>query len=194
MAERYYWDANLFLEYINGVAAHLPVLDDMLARSRNGEIEIVTSTWSISEVAFAEVERQQRALLPGIEAKIDQLWADRKAIKLIESHEVIHRETRRLLREAMALGLKLQSKDAIHLASAINVKAARLHTFDADFMKLAPLVAIPIEEPSMPQRVLALVAAGAALPTASSDYCVVIDATDWRVFVTAIRDWSERIE
>ena len=90
-------------------------------------------------MAFAEVERQQRALLPEIEAKIDQLWADRKAIKLIESHEVIHRETRRLLREAMSLGLKLQSKDAIHLASARNVKASRLHTFDADLGNSRPL-------------------------------------------------------
>lgn len=80
------------------------LLDDILSQSRRGNIEIVTSTWSITEVAFAEAERLAGALDPTIEAKIDALWTDWRAIKLVEIHQIIQREAQRLMRDALARG------------------------------------------------------------------------------------------
>ncbi len=57
MPERVYWDACVFLSYINGEQERLPVIDALLEESRSGKIEIITSTVSLAEVAFAEEER-----------------------------------------------------------------------------------------------------------------------------------------
>lgn len=154
MPDRFYWDACVFLSYINGVSDRLPVLDDFLSRARKAEFEIVTSTWSITEVAFAETERDNSALDPAIEAQIDRLWADRRAIKLIEVHEIIQRKARGLMREAIARGWSLKPGDATHLASAINTGAKRFLTYDGDLKKFAELIDMPVEEPMLDQAVL----------------------------------------
>ena len=57
-----YWDANVFLSYVNGMPEHLPTLDTLLEGSASGNIKIYTSTLSVAEVAFATSEREQRTL------------------------------------------------------------------------------------------------------------------------------------
>ena len=69
MVDTYYWDACVFLSYINGVETRLPILDDLLSRSRAGDCRIVTSTWSITEVAYDATEGSTRNIDPSIEAK-----------------------------------------------------------------------------------------------------------------------------
>lgn len=59
MADTYYWDADVFLSYINGIESRLPILDDLLAKSSQGECRIVTSMWSITEVAYAAIEKDK---------------------------------------------------------------------------------------------------------------------------------------
>ena len=73
-----YWDASVFLSYVNGEQERLPTIDALLEESRNGEFTIVTSTLSITEVAFAEMEKTQRALDPQVEQAIDALLVDRE--------------------------------------------------------------------------------------------------------------------
>ena len=62
-----YWDANVFLSYIDGDPARLPTLDAILADSANPEslVQIATSTLSIVEVAFAIEEKTKGVLDPG---------------------------------------------------------------------------------------------------------------------------------
>lgn len=50
---RIYWDANVPLSYISGVADRLPVIEELLKRARAREIELLTSSISRVEVAFA---------------------------------------------------------------------------------------------------------------------------------------------
>lgn len=124
-----YWDSCIFLHYIEGMPEWLPVLDALLDEESTGdELVIATSTLSICEVAFAEVERTNRALDPAIEANIDALWADRSAVRLMEFDQIIARASRQLLRRHAETARGLKPLDAVHLATAQQLHVADFHT------------------------------------------------------------------
>lgn len=144
-----YWDSNVFLSYINGHAARLPVIDAVLEESQRGDLTIITSTISLTEVAFAEMEKQNRVLEPAQEQAIDALFSDREVVTLIDFHELVAREARRLLRLAVEAGRKLTPMDAIHLATAIRQNADVLHTYDGPLTKIGrELFGFRVEEPT----------------------------------------------
>lgn len=143
-----YWDASVFLSYINGEQERLPTIDALLEECRNGEFTIVTSTLSVTEVAFAEMEKAQRALDSNVEQAIDALFSDREVVVLIEFHEMIAREARRLMRRALTLGRSLKPPDAIHLASAVQHGARVVHTYDDGMRSYADLAGLAIELPA----------------------------------------------
>ena len=53
---RIYWDANVPLSYINGVAERVPIIDELFRQARAGEIELLTSAISRVEIAFVQSE------------------------------------------------------------------------------------------------------------------------------------------
>jgi predicted nucleic acid-binding protein len=154
MSERYYWDACVFLSYINGVPDRVAIIDDLLSRSRLGEFEIVTSTLSIVEVAFAATEKATRALDPAIEKRIENMWADRRAIKLADVHQLLEREARRLIRISIPNNWGLKPADAIHLATANNLKVTEIYTYDPGWKKYEAELKVPICEPRSSQMVM----------------------------------------
>ena len=93
---RLYWDADVWLSYINGIAGPLPILDALLAESgsSNGSIRIYTSELSKVEVAYAQQEQDRRTLDPDVEERIDRLWADRNTIQIVEYFDAISKEAR----------------------------------------------------------------------------------------------------
>jgi predicted nucleic acid-binding protein len=147
--QRNYWDSCVFLSYINGVEDRLPTIDGLLAESSNPEHEreIVTSSFTIVEVAFALHEKVEKVLDAEAENKIDALWTDRRAVKLIDFHEGIAREARTLIRGAVASGLSLKPGDAIHLASARSLGVTEFHTYSKDLVKFSTVTGYPIMEP-----------------------------------------------
>jgi predicted nucleic acid-binding protein len=129
--KRIYWDACVFLHYIEGTQEWMPILDSLLEEaSETKGLVIFSSTISITEVAFAKTEKDGKALDPNVEAAIDALWNDRSAVKLVEYNETIAREARRFLRQAVQAGRSLKSMDSIHLATAANRKVQDFHTTD----------------------------------------------------------------
>ncbi|TMK79485.1 MAG: type II toxin-antitoxin system VapC family toxin [Actinobacteria bacterium] len=151
---RVYWDSCVFLSYINGYEERLPTIDALLAESsdRENEREIVSSTFTIVEVAFDLNEQAQAALDSETEAKIDALWGDRYAVKLIEFHEGIARDARTLMRGAVASGRpSLKPGDAIHLASARSLEVVEFHTYSKDLARFTDLTGLKIVEPSVDQ-------------------------------------------
>jgi predicted nucleic acid-binding protein len=144
-----YWDANVFLDYIEGNPTRLPVLDALLDDSANprGTIQIVTSTISIVEVAFAVHEKINRILDSHIEVRLNDLWTDEQAVKLAEFHDLVAIEARALMRRGLEMGMRLKPMDAIHLATAARLEVAEFHTYDASLRKYAPIVGFPIVEP-----------------------------------------------
>lgn len=59
-----YWDANVFLSYINEMPDRIQVLNALLedSTSDHGTIKLYTSELSRVEVAFAASEQKQRSL------------------------------------------------------------------------------------------------------------------------------------
>jgi predicted nucleic acid-binding protein len=148
-----YWDADVWLSYINGEANRLPTLDALLADSSSpkGNIELYTSQMSEVEVAFGKTEQDNKALDGDIEKQIDALWSDRDTLKVVEYHHTIGIEARRIIRLGIEKGWKLKPMDAIHLATAKFLEVAEFHTYDKRLLKYSNEIGFPIVEPQIIQ-------------------------------------------
>lgn len=154
-----YWDACVFIDYLQKAPSRIAVLDSIVAEARNGPLLLVTSTLSMVEVAFAEGERRQGALDAEKLRTIDDMWADRSIILLVEFNPVIAIEAREIVRRGFAEGRSLQASDAVHLATARNMDVADFHTYDSDLLRwngiwfpvrnpftMRPLLPMPMSE------------------------------------------------
>lgn len=143
-----YWDSNVMLSYINEHPDRKPTIEALLEDSVNDVIEIVTSTLTIVEVAFAKAEKDTQSLDSNVEAKIDKLWFPAGPVRLVEFHRLIGQEARGLLRHAIATGQSLKPPDAIHLATAKQLGCAEFQTYNNK--KLAHFsaeIGCPVSEP-----------------------------------------------
>lgn len=146
-----YWDACVFLDWVNGIPEKLPILDAIIDRAGlRGDVEIVTSTLSITEVAIGRLTQAGSGLDPSIEARIDALWTD-PVIKQIEFHRAIAFEARDLVRAVKLSARSLKPMDAIHLATARRIGASEFQTYNDRLLKLPPIVGLPITEPTILQ-------------------------------------------
>ena len=147
-----YWDANVFISYVNARPNHMPVIDALMEQSLNGEITIYTSALSRVEVAFSDSEQQARVLSPEIETQINRFWEDESAITSIEILPAITLSARRLIRDGISSGWSLKPPDAIHLATARwllgeGISVDEFHTYDASLFRYADVVGFDILEP-----------------------------------------------
>ncbi len=149
-----YWDADVFLHYIEGTPQYIGVLDALLKSASDGDIEIVTSIISIGEVAYDTAEMKAQALDADIETKLDALWDDRSVINLINVSHFVMYEARQMIRQAVADGKELYVNDAIHLASAKRVNAAEFHTYRGDLNIFNPYIPFSVKLPSTDRPML----------------------------------------
>jgi predicted nucleic acid-binding protein len=145
----FYWDANIFLSYLNGDSARLPTLDAILEDvSKSNKDKIVTSVLSKVEVAWVASEKNVRALSQDEEDRIDALWNDPSVIELVDFNDEITHIARSLLRRSMARGWDgLKPNDAIHLATAEWVGATEMHTYDSRLFRYNELIGLDIKVP-----------------------------------------------
>lgn len=132
------WDANVFLSYINGIENRLPDIDALLDEARQKSIEIVTSSASITEVAYGAME--QGALDWTVDEAIDKLWIPPSPVQMVDFYRSIAYRAKGLVRRGMLESRKLKPMDAIHLATALQVGARELNTYDRDLLKWDPYV------------------------------------------------------
>lgn len=157
---RVYWDANLFLSYINGYADRLPTLEALIVTLRKtDDLVAVTSTLSITEVAFGQDEQGIENLDPAVLTRIDEMWDDVSLVTLIDVFPTIAYNARMLMRGAKARGWSLKAPDAIHFATAQLVAVEEFLTYDARLYRFEPYVGFPVREPYSPQLALPLDAA-----------------------------------
>lgn len=147
---KYYWDSNVFLSVIERHPERVAVIEQLLNDAEAGRIEIFTSIVSITEVAFAKFEKDQRQLEPEVADQIAQLWLPGSPVKLVEFHELIAIEARDLVRLAMPGDRSLKPMDAIHLATAKRVEAEKLHTYDDKLFRFSIELGFVIEPPYAP--------------------------------------------
>jgi predicted nucleic acid-binding protein len=120
----------MFISFIEGEAGRSDAVRELLQRGADGEIELLTSTFTIAEVAYLKSERDGRMASPEIEARIDALWGRGSPVRLVVLTAEIAMLAKRLMRECMTARLKLQGKDAVHLATAVFCGAGAFATFD----------------------------------------------------------------
>jgi len=147
-----YWDANVFLSYLNKYQDRIQTLEAILDNvEKNKTDKIVTSIMSKVEVAWVAHEKLNRVLSSEEESIIDALWNDYSVIDLIDFHDEIALVARRVMRDSMTKGWKLRTNDAIHLASAMWVQSSEFNTYERRLKKYEELIGISIKEPSVIQ-------------------------------------------
>jgi predicted nucleic acid-binding protein len=147
-ASRIYWDACVFLSYVNEYPDRVGDIESLLAEAERDEVELVTSTASIVEVAFGATEQQGRALDAETELKINSLWEPAAPVKLVEFHRLIAQEAQALMRSGIPEGWSLKPMDAIHLCTARRMNADAFHTYDDKLDKWSARVGFPVVRPN----------------------------------------------
>lgn len=132
---RVYWDACAWIAFINKEMPSpqneikLPRFEmcrDTLKRAENGDIEIVTSAFTLAEVCKRATDSSSPVInLPG--------FFDQKYILLVPVDKQIGMKAQTLQLAGVA-GLK--PPDAVHLASALVAKVPVFHTFDKNLLKM----------------------------------------------------------
>ena len=155
-----YWDANVFLSYVNEAQGRIPVLNALMEQSIADEIIIYTSLLSHVEVAFADSEQQARAPNPEIEILLDGIWEGGNIVISVEFQPDIALIARGLMRDGLNRGWSLKPSDAIHLAtvqwlSNEGISVDEFHTYDASLFRYADVVGCDIVEPYVEQSRLA---------------------------------------
>jgi predicted nucleic acid-binding protein len=149
---RDYWDACVFLSWINDIPNRAEVIDALFheCASAKNPVEIVTSALSVVEVSFGEMERTQKALDPGVQQNISDLWSPGGPITLIEFYPAIANDARDLVQQAMIEGRGgLRAADAIHLATAKRLNVERFLTYDDRLLKTGQALGINAVLPTL---------------------------------------------
>jgi predicted nucleic acid-binding protein len=145
---RIYWDACVFLSFINGDPDRAEVIQQLMDGASKGKFQLLTSTVSQVEVAFGKAEQDSKAPDATVLAAIDAFWGSESPVNLIEFHRLIAQDARELVRLArFDRDERLTPLDAIHLASAQRLQAADFHTYDGRLLRLNGTLAFPIREP-----------------------------------------------
>lgn len=145
---RFYWDACVFLSYVNQDEDRVGEISSLLEAAEKKEIEIVTSTATVVEVAFGATERKQSTLSDGMEARINKLWEPESPLILVEFHTLIAEAAKKMIRSGVPEGWSLKPMDAVHLATAERLKVVEFHTYDGPLKKWGSRVSYDIKEPS----------------------------------------------
>lgn len=145
---RFYWDACVFLSAINGNEDRVPIIEAILEDCELGNVEIYTSMLSIVEVAFAETEKASKILSSEVEENIEALWLPPSPIRLIEIHEFVLRDAKKLMRLAIEKGFSLKPPDAIHLATSQRLEINEINTYDPKWFKYQSIINRKIAYPS----------------------------------------------
>jgi predicted nucleic acid-binding protein len=147
--KRYYWDSSIFVSLVTGEADRIAALQGILDDARRGEIEIVTSTFTLAEVRRHKGE----PTLTHEQYKLVSAYFEHEFITLV----ALDRE---IGNRAAVLGEKfgLKPADAVQLASALRARAHVFHAWDGHFSgeKLRADPPLPIEEPGARPRQLVL--------------------------------------
>jgi predicted nucleic acid-binding protein len=145
----------VFLSYINDIPGRVGNVEALLYAAHKGELQIVTSTVSVVEVAYAEKEKSGQALEPAKLQAIDDLMHAR-GVALVEFYGQIAQLARAIVRESMtdASRKTVKPMDAIHVATALRLGIPAFYTYDVPLRTQSAPLGIPMMEPVAQQPML----------------------------------------
>lgn len=136
-----YWETTTWVGWGNNQHNTQLLCTQLLKEAVFGNFEIALSTLAIAEFAPLS-EEQEKAL---------DYYLKKSAFIVISLNRSIAKSARELTGKYNDHGLK--GADSIHLASALEVKADYLHTYNKRLLELNPLVPeIIITEPDWPKQ------------------------------------------
>lgn len=145
---RLYWDADVFLSYIDDHPERAPLIELLLGDARAGDVEIYTSSLSLVEVAFSGSERTAGGLDVATEQQITDLWSPGSPVRVVEFFPLIGTRARNLIREGVPRGWTgLRANDAVHLATAAHMNVDEMHTYESMLPRYSEDLGFPIREP-----------------------------------------------
>ena len=152
---RIYWDSNVPLSYLNDVQERVPTIEELFRQVRAGEIELLTSSISRVEVAFAASEKEGGELDPQAEQAIETFWAPGSPIKTVEFYDLIADSAKDLIRQGIEQGWgNLKPMDAIHVATAQRMNVSEMHSYDDRVKKWSGHLGFPITDATTAQGIL----------------------------------------
>ena len=130
-----YWDSDCFLGHFQAEAGKAEKCDGVLQRAERGEVLIVTSTLTLAEVLWMRGGPR----LSREKAELVQKFFRRSYIR-------VYNVSRKLAEAAQVLvwDNSIKPKDAIHVATAIHLRAEALETFDIDLIGKSGTVGKPL--------------------------------------------------
>lgn len=144
--ELIYWDSCTFLAWLQEDPGQVDLARGTLERAQAGEVGLITSTLTLTEVLWMKGAPK----LP-----------EEKAVKLRQffrrSYIRLHNVTRGVAEGAQDLvwNHSIKPKDAIHVATALELGVPTLETFDDDLLKKTGLIGDPalvIRKPIPPKQ------------------------------------------
>ena len=142
-----YSDACIFIAVLDNEPGRADVVEAQFSALRARGVSIVTSTITLTEVAYASTE--PAPINPSDTTAIDAFMQRPRRFRYRPVSQAIALEARGLVRKAKASGAKrIRTPDAIHLATAKDVMADLFLTYDRALLELRMDLPFRIEEPS----------------------------------------------
>ncbi len=139
MVAKHYWDSVCFLAWLQNEAGRIDRCRDTLERADSGQIAIVTSALTVTEVLWTKVGPR----LTEDKARILNNFFRRSYIKVVNLDRAIAQKAQK---HVWNDGIK--PKDSIHLATALHVSCDVLESFDSDLLsKNGRFGSLVIQEP-----------------------------------------------
>lgn len=146
-----YWDANPFCAVFNKEADRLDACLSVLRAAERGELKIVSSSITLTEVVRV---RGEPRIGRGEEATLYDFFQN-DFLVFVNVEWFVATQARRLIHDFPSL----KPMDAIHLATALRGKVAEMHTYDDVLCDLSGKIGVPpliISQPSIPDPPLPL--------------------------------------
>ncbi len=144
--EKIYWDSDAFLGWLQEEEDKVDLCRATLDRAKIGEVLIVTSTLTLAEVLWMK----KAPRIPKEKAELVQRFFRRSYIR-------VYNVTRKIAESAQDLvwDNNIKPKDAIHVATAVNLGLLYLETFDKGLLKKSEEIGDPlliIRKPQQPKQ------------------------------------------
>ncbi len=144
--ERIYWDSDAFLGWLQNEPGKVELCKGTIERAEAGEVLIVTSALAMAEVLWLKgapkIAQDKLVIL--------RKFFRRSYVRVINVTRTIAEEAQEVV---MLHGIK--PKDAIHVATAVNLRIPTLETFDKDLIAKTGTVGAPplaIRKPLPPKQ------------------------------------------
>lgn len=160
MSRIYYWDSSVFIALLKKEPGRAEAVEQFLEEAENGEVVILSSFMTLTEVVCWEWnDSGPRSMKPDAKMKLKRFF-QKDYFEWINFDRKIAEDSRDLIWK-----FGLGSKDAVHLASAIEaikvhkIEIAAIHSYDSDFTNLNGKISgisCTIENPIPTQSIMLL--------------------------------------